>query len=590
MQRAALYARVSTDTQKQEGTIQSQLAELKRQITAFGHELVKEYVDDGHSGKYLDRPALDELRVALKTDAFDVVYFLCADRIAQDATHQNIIISELLKYKKKIIINGKDYEENPENTFTLSVLGAVSEFERAKILERMRRGTLHRLRTGQLASHGHVIYGYDYIKKTPTRPAALVINHDQAAIVRTIFDMYANGRFSLAGITRWLEERGIRTRRGNLLWNKDHIRVMLKNTTYVGTRYYNRITDVREPSQDGRRKKTPKRVYRDPQEWIALRVPPIISQEVFDKAQERLRLAKTRYCQPKVKALLGGLVRCAECGRLYSSLHSYAKVVHPTGTVSVYHRAQYRCTTAITDHSHHAPNIRRCRNTRHETHILDAKVVAMIREVMLDPTNLSACLESNDRVPQPKAARQLTRMAEDINGLEKKRHQLIERYATDGITHDEYIKTSREFDDALLRITREKAAATRALRDDARENAIAASIHHFCASARARFEACADIDAKRTFLRDHIEKIIFNHGKLTIVGSLPLQGATTDTKLPFRIEGEIDRAVIRSKAARRLWADERTTSWMPAATPGPISPRSPGRSNSAPDRLVAVSQ
>src|SRR5262249_29107259 len=86
--RAALYARVSTDKQREEATIESQLYEVKRQIAAAGHTLVKEYIDDGHSGAYLDRPALDELRAALKTDAFDAVFFHCADRIARDAIHQ----------------------------------------------------------------------------------------------------------------------------------------------------------------------------------------------------------------------------------------------------------------------------------------------------------------------------------------------------------------------------------------------------------------------------------------------------------------------------------------------------------------------
>ncbi len=174
--KAALYARVSTDRQREEATIESQLFELKRQIAAAGHALVKEYIDDGYSGAYLDRPALEELRVALKTDAFDAVYFLCADRIARDAVHQNIIIGELLHYKKRIIINGKDYEENPENRFALTVLGAVAEFERAKIAERMMRGRMHRLRMGVLASHGSTVFGYTYVRKTATSAPALIVN------------------------------------------------------------------------------------------------------------------------------------------------------------------------------------------------------------------------------------------------------------------------------------------------------------------------------------------------------------------------------------------------------------------------------
>jgi Resolvase, N terminal domain len=85
MKRAVLYARVSTDAQQKEATIESQLFELKKHITEAGHVLVKEYIDNGYSGTLLDRPALEQLRADLKTDLFDVIYFPNVDRIARDA-------------------------------------------------------------------------------------------------------------------------------------------------------------------------------------------------------------------------------------------------------------------------------------------------------------------------------------------------------------------------------------------------------------------------------------------------------------------------------------------------------------------------
>ena len=197
MKKAVLYARVSSDAQQKEGTIESQVVELKRQIAAGGHVLVKEYIDDGYSGTLLDRPALNQLRADLKTDLFDTVYFLAADRIARDVAHQTIIVDELLKYGKKITIAGKDYEENPENKLALTVMGAAAEFERAKIIERTTRGRLHRLRMGELSSTGHRIYGY-HLRKTPAAPASLVINEEQAAIVRAIFEMFASGDLVLS--------------------------------------------------------------------------------------------------------------------------------------------------------------------------------------------------------------------------------------------------------------------------------------------------------------------------------------------------------------------------------------------------------
>jgi site-specific DNA recombinase len=160
----------------------------------------------------IERPAHD-----LKANVFDAVYFLNTDRIARDVTYQNLIIAELLKYKKQIIINGLDYVDNPENKFTLTVLGAVAELERAKISERMARGRLHRLRMGQMAGHGTSTYGYDYIMKTELSPPALVINTREANIVRSIFEMYVNANMRLRRITRTLEAKAIPTRKGKRL-------------------------------------------------------------------------------------------------------------------------------------------------------------------------------------------------------------------------------------------------------------------------------------------------------------------------------------------------------------------------------------
>jgi DNA invertase Pin-like site-specific DNA recombinase len=98
MKKAALYARVSSDLQKRERTIESQIAVLKSQIKAAGDVLIKEYIDDGYSGARLDRPSLDELRRDVKIQLFDSIYFLNSDRIARDVTYQIIIIGEILKH------------------------------------------------------------------------------------------------------------------------------------------------------------------------------------------------------------------------------------------------------------------------------------------------------------------------------------------------------------------------------------------------------------------------------------------------------------------------------------------------------------
>ena len=231
----------------------------------------------------------------------------------------------------------------------------------------------------------------------------------------------------------------------------------------------------------------------------------------------------------------------------------------------MYHRALYRCNRHLNDNGHDASRITRCRNSTAATHILDNKVVDLIREVMFDPQKLGLCIESGDRVVDPTSARKLARIAGEIKHLDDERRHVIERCATERMAAEEYINRNLALDAALNRLKREKAEIASAVRDAGAEDFLAASIRHFCATARARFEECADFEAKRQFLRGHVERIFFDHGKVTIVGNVAVP--TKEEKLQFRIEGEIDRATARSKSSRGLWRDERSTSWVPTASP-----------------------
>jgi site-specific DNA recombinase len=554
MQKAVLYARVSTDRQEKEGTIESQLFELKRQIAAAGHELVKEYIDDGHSGKLLDRPALNTLRADLKINLFDTVYFHSADRIARAAAYQTIIVDELLKHGKKIIIGGKDYRENPENKLTLTMLGAFAEYERSKIMERTERGRLHRLRMGEMSSSGHRIYGYHYLKKTPTAPATLVINEEQAAIVLEIFEMFASGGYGLVNICRFLEEGGILTRGGKTRWDNDRVKSILKNETYTGTRYYNRMTAVTDSNRESKEVVRGKWVIRDRSEWIPVKVPVIVSRELFDQVQKRLRQHDERYCTPVTHHLLSGLVQCGVCGSACSSSRRYHKVVQPSGKVSVYHRAIYRCNRQALENMHDRTRIERCSNSRIGTHILEGKVFEMIRDTMLHPAMLRGCIDGGGGLDDKKIARRLARVAENVGAVEDERRRLIDRYACEKMTGEEYIAANRALDRDMDRLTRQKAELVAALRSPHQEDFVDASVRQFCATANARMLACTDSDAKREFLVAHVERVIYNRYQVTVMGSVPVQSATGETKLQFRIAGEIDIVAVRSasgKIARR---------------------------------------
>ena len=130
----------------------------------------------------------------------------------------------------------------------------------------------------------------------------------------------------------------------------------------------------------------------------------------------------------------------------------------------------------------------------------------------------------------------------------------MSRYAADQMTGDEYIAdiaANRALDDKLERLVRAKAKLARALQSRHHEDLVDASIRQFCATAKARLQACADFDANRQFLVDHIERVTYNRYHVTIAGFIPVRTETGENKLPFRIEGKIDIAAIRSNSCRK---------------------------------------
>jgi hypothetical protein len=154
--------------------------------------------------------------------------------------------------------------------------------------------------------------------------------------------MFASGNYGLVTISRHLEERRILTATGRQRWDNDRIKSILKNETYTGTRYFNRMTRVKKGDRQGKKLIRGQWVYRERPDWIAVSVPAIVSRELFDKVQQRLRQHDARYCQPVTHYLLSGLVQCGVCGSGCSSFRRCQRIVRPSGGMSVYHRAAYR--------------------------------------------------------------------------------------------------------------------------------------------------------------------------------------------------------------------------------------------------------
>jgi site-specific DNA recombinase len=550
MKRAALYARVSGDLQAKEGTIESQVLALKKQIAAAGHALVKEYIDNGFSGPRFDRPALNEMRKDVKTDLFDVIYFHDADRIAREVTIQTIIIEEILKHRKQLIINGKDYVKNPENKFTLTVLGAVAELERAKIIERVTRGKQLRLSQGQLLGCGVHTFGYDYIRKSPTSRPQMIINEREAEIVRYVFETYASEQIGLDRIAKRLEEMGAVTKTGKKLWRRSFLKTMLRNETYLGVKYFNTMRTIREyanPIYDIKHS-TKKNVKRGREDWIGVEVPAIISRELFERVQQRRADNRKRYRNPKVTQLLSGLVRCGCCG---GSVFVYRRWERSKrkGPPCVVHSTAYKCNWRFRQQLHSkSSGVQRCTSRQIKGTLLEGRVLAMVKEVMLDPAKLRECMDffrEDARAAELRLEKQVKAVNGRLEALHEQKRRIIDLYASGDLSRDGYVEKNRELDgmvETLNARSKELADNTVLLR---KTGAIDTSIAQYCEGVRVRFNRCSDPSTLRAFMMHYVEKIVHLNGKVSLHGRVPVkyeQGEDIETNtLPFCFESEVTR-------------------------------------------------
>lgn len=166
--RVAFYARVSSQQQSDNNTIDSQCKALRDRIQSDGFTVSTEYAfcDNGHSGSELMRPALEKLQDRVYAFLVDKIYVHSPDRLARKMAHQAILLEEFAKHRCEVIfLNQAGLPESPERNLLIQMQGMIAEYEREKILERTRRGRRHAAAQGNVSVFGGAPYGYQYIKK-----------------------------------------------------------------------------------------------------------------------------------------------------------------------------------------------------------------------------------------------------------------------------------------------------------------------------------------------------------------------------------------------------------------------------------------
>ena len=239
--RPAIYGRVSWDPRAQEHTIASQVEALRRRVMEDGLELEDSccFLDEGHSGAVLIRPALERLRDRAAAGLIDRLYVHSPDRLARKYAYQILLIEEFRRCGVEVVFLNHEIGDKPEEQLLLQVQGMVAEYERAKILERSRRGKMHAARNGSVSVFSKAPYGYRYISKREGHGVArFEIIPSEQRVVMSIFEWYARENNSLSQICDRLNKEGILKRSGRPGWDPTAVWDILREPAYKGEALY----------------------------------------------------------------------------------------------------------------------------------------------------------------------------------------------------------------------------------------------------------------------------------------------------------------------------------------------------------------
>lgn len=319
----ALYARVSSQRQAQDGTIEQQLRRLEEHAHKHGWVVPSErvYRDDGFSGANLARPGLDRLRDEVRAGKVDRVLITAPDRLARNYVHQVLLLEELGHNGCEVEFLDRPMSQDPNDQLLLQIRGAVAEYERTLIAERLRRGRQAKYRAGLMLPWTRVPYGYTVNPDRPRDPTGVRIDEAEAALIREIFEYYAAEGHTLFSLTKRLSTLGVPTPRGNRRWCKASVRTILTNPTYKGEVYAGRTftspTRTRRCAMQpvGRASKAQRRSPRE--NWILVAtIPAIVSSELFERVQGKMAANQrsARRNNTVHEYLLRALVSCGTCG------------------------------------------------------------------------------------------------------------------------------------------------------------------------------------------------------------------------------------------------------------------------------------
>jgi len=513
----AIYVRVSTRAQANSQTIEQQLTRLLAHSEANGWQVASDDIfrDDGFSGSQLTRPGLDQLRDRVRLAEVARVLITAPDRLARNYVHQVLLLEEFERGGCQAEFLDRPMSRDPHDQLLLQIRGAVAEYERTLITERMRRGRLMKLQAGLLLPWTRAPYGYRLDPVHPRDPAGVQIDEAEAAIVAEIFAAYLEPQTSIRGVGVRIQAHGVPAPSGKARWNLATIRNILTNPAYTGRTFAGR-TRARAPH----RRASPTKPIAQParsssapvarQQWVeAARVPMIVTEEQFEMVQARMaqnqRLAKRN--NKSHEYLLRSLVSCGLC-RLACSGRNASGICY------------YMCSAKriLIDR----PRDERCQGRYIPAQSLDELVWQDVCEVIQQPDLIMSALaraQSGSWLPQQlQSRREMLRKGQA--SLEQQLERLTEAYMGGVIPLEEYRRRRLEVEQKVQGLERQRQQVM-AQADNQQEVAeIAKSIEEFCQRVQCGLSS-ASFAQKRQLIELLIDRVVVAHEEVEIRYVIP---------------------------------------------------------------------
>jgi site-specific DNA recombinase len=463
------------------------------------------------------RPALERLRDLAAAGSIDRLYIHSPDRLARKYAYQVLLIDELQRAGVEIVFFNRVLGDSPEDDLLLQVQGMIAEYERAKILERSRRGKRHAAQVGSINPLSGAPYGYHYVDTQEGKgQARYEVRSEQAQVVRQIFDWIGRERVSIGEVCRRLQQAAIHSPKGKPVWDRSTVWGLLNNPAYKGTAAFGKtaIGQKRPRLRPGRKQSPqPRKDYssydQSQQQWILIPVPALVDEALFEAVQQQLQenRQRARQSQRGAKYLLQGLLVCQQCGYAY-----YGKPVsNKSAKGKVRNYAYYRC---IGTDAYRFGGERICANLQVRTDRLEIAVWQQVQALLENPQRLQQ--EYDRRAKDPEQGLKLTSLETQLTKLRRGMGRLIDSYAEGLIDKSEFEPRITQMRTRITTVETQITQATAEMTRQQELRLIISRLEDFATQVKAGLEQM-DWHNRREIIRTLVKRVEIDQDQVNVV-------------------------------------------------------------------------